>query len=291
LQGRLGRLREAADTLRESLALAEKLAAADPQQPSPRRDVAVALLDLSAVEFARGQVEASRQTAGRAVALFRGLVGRPAGKAHPYEPLLLAAALNRVAVAQREAGQLDAARAAHTEAIKLLEDMRVQQALQVNLADVLTLLARCRLEQCRSLAQVPKQRAVAAKNLDVVIVLWTKLAAAYPKIPSYRYTLSFAYLARAEAGRGDEARADFEVARRALEAQVKEFPQLPDPLADLGRAYAGLGRLARAAGDGARAADWSAKAADALGRAAVLSPDSAAVRRSLEQVRAELKGR
>src|SRR5262249_21660220 len=131
-----------------------------------RQTVAFALLDLSAVQFTRGLVAESGQTAARAAELFREALAAPPEAGHsPYDPLLLAAALDRSAVSERELGRLDAARALHLEAIKLLDGLKEKTPEGVNLADVLSTLARCRLDQSRTWAKTPERRANAERNL------------------------------------------------------------------------------------------------------------------------------
>ena len=291
LQAKVGELRQANDSLRRAVELADALRAEDPDRPGWRRTHAAALLDLASVEYTRGMVPDSRKTAERAAELFRGLAELPPGKGHPYDPLLLAAALNRVAVAERESGQLDAALSHHAEAAKLLDALAKNRPAGVNPGDVLHFRARIRLEQCRTWAKTPERRANAEKNLGAVITQWEGLAKDYPKVPAYRQSLAYAHLVRgeflADANRPKEAQADFEKARQQFEELVKEFPQVPSDRGDLGRAFAGLGRLARAAGDKATAADWLGKAADALRQALEQSPDNAEDRRSLDAVRAD----
>jgi serine/threonine-protein kinase len=291
LQAKVGRLGEATESLRQAVEIAEGLRAEDPDRPGWQRTLATALLDRCAVEYTRGLIAESGKTAGQAVELFRGLLEQAAGVRHPYDPLLLAAALNRVAVVERDAGWLDTARANHNEAIKLLQGMVDQRPDGVNLADVLNFMARCRLEQCRTWARTPERRANADRNLGAAAQQWEGLAKNHPKIPVFREALAFAHLIRgqlrAEDKRSDEARADLDEARKRYEELVKEFPQLPALRGDLGRTYAGLGRLARAEGDTAGAAGWLAKAAEALDKAVEQSPDNAQDRRSLQEVRAE----
>ncbi len=291
LQGRVGRLREASDSLRRALGTVEALRAAEPDRASLERGEATVLLDLAANEKARGLVGDAGQTAGRAAERFRELLTRPPGERHVLDPLLLAACLNIVAVAEREAGRLDQARSTHVEAVKLLQGMIEKPPEGVNQADVLHFMACCRVEQARTWAKTPQRRANAEKNLGATAEQWLRLARSYPAVPMYRDWRAVAHLARgklrAEDGRAADARADFDQARQLLEALVQEYPQIPGYRGDLGRAYAGLARLARGAGDRAVGADWFNKAADALGRAVEQSPDHAEDRQSLEEVRAE----
>jgi serine/threonine-protein kinase len=290
LRSRAGRLRDAADGLRRAIETAESLRAAD-DRPTYRRALAAALLGRSAVEHTRGMIAESGATASQSAELFRGLLAGPPGQSQPYDGVLLAAALNIMALAEREAGHVDAARPLHSEAVKQLQGMIDKRPNGVNLADVLHFMASCRLEQARTWAKTPERRANAETNLGAAAVQWEGLAKNYPRVPMYRESLAVAYLARgeirADAGRPDEARADFDKARTLLEEWVKEYPDLPAARGDLGRAYAGLGRLARQAGDKAEADRRFAEAVASLDAAVERSPDHARDRRSLEEVRAE----
>src|SRR5262249_5079181 len=135
VQVKVGRLQEATDTLRRAVAIAEQLAAENPNQPSQQRNLATNLLDLAGVEYSRGLVADSGTTAARSVEIFRKLVSLPPSDSHPYNPVLLAAALNRVAVADRKAEKLVEAAAAHQEAIKVLQNLADKRPERVNRAD------------------------------------------------------------------------------------------------------------------------------------------------------------
>jgi serine/threonine-protein kinase len=292
MQARAGRLREATDSLRQAVVIAETLHAEDPARPAFRRLLATALLDLSGVEYARGMVAESRDHAGRSAELFRGLIALAPEQGHPYDPLLLGAALNRLAVAEREAGRLDAARSLHNDALRQIVAVQEKKTLRINPADVRHQAARFRYEQARTLAQIPDRRGQAETNLTATIGEWEALQKDNPRLPLYREWQSVARQARgrlrADGKRLDEARADFERSRQLHEELVKEHPDLPSYRADLGRAYAGLGRVARLGGDPAAAANWYGKAVDALARAVEQAPDNAGARRDLEEARAEL---
>jgi serine/threonine-protein kinase len=291
LQTRTGRLRESADTLRRALAAVAALRSGGADRQDWRRDEALAFLDLAGVEYERGSAAESGRTAGGAAESFRGLIGLPVGESRPLDPLFLAAALNRVAVAEREAGRLDRAQEAHREATRLLDDLAGKRPDAVNYADILHHRAQCRLEQCRTWAKIPARRAGAEKNLAALVAQWQRLAKNYPRVPMYREWLAVAHAARgrlrAEGPRPPEAGPDFDRARELQEALVKEFPEVPNYRGQLGKTYADLGRLARATGDEPGAADWLRKATDALARAVEQSPDDAQFRRALAEARAE----
>jgi tetratricopeptide (TPR) repeat protein len=294
LQSFLGRLREAEALLQRSIAIAEALLVQHPEQSHLRRTVAAGLLSLASIESTRGQYETARKTAQRAAALFRELAAQPPGKSSPYDQLLQAAALNIVARALRESGQLDAAYEAHKEPTRLAENLNRDRA-GLAWADVLHFRAAFRLEQSRTWAKYadkPKRRDSAEKNMSATIQQWEGLSKNYPQVGMYRESLGLAYRIRGElraedARRREEARADFARAQKLLEQRVNESPQMPGPRGELGRTCFDLGQLARAANDRS-AADWFAKAVSALNKAIEQSPDNAGHRQALAAARAAL---
>jgi tRNA A-37 threonylcarbamoyl transferase component Bud32 len=288
MQALAGRLRESADTAGRAVAIAEKLREEGPDRPTARRLLATALLEQAGIEYARGKVADARRLAGQSADLLNKL--RPE-EVRPYDPLLLGAALNRAAMAEREAGDTKAALAHHEQAIQLLRTMADRRPARVNRADILHVQARCRLERCRTWVKAPPLPPAAELNMGETAQQWEVLARNYPMVPAYREWQAIAYLARgqlrAAGNRADEARADFDRSRQLLEELVKEYPALPTLRGDLGRAYAGLGRLARRAKNASAADEWFVKAADALGQAVRQSPESAQEVRSLADVLAE----
>ena len=160
-------------------------------------------------------------------------------------------------------------------------------------ADVLDFLARCRLEQARTLALVPDRRADAEKNLQATALQWSQLAKGYDRVPQYRASQAYALLClgqlRLEDNHLEKARVDFTQARELLERLCKEYPNSPAHHADCGRAYAGLGRVLRLQGNEKKAADFFGQAGQALSKALELSPDNANDLQALREVRAERK--
>mgnify|MGYP001614068500 CR=1 FL=1 len=151
LQSNVGRLKEATATLGRSIDIAEKAINEDPDQPNHGRALAAALLNLAGVETARGAYEQAGKSAARAAQLFRELIALPAGPGrHGYDPVLLAAALNIQAVAERECGRLDAAIEMHKEPVKTLFDLTVKTPSGVNREDVAHFHSACQLERSRS---------------------------------------------------------------------------------------------------------------------------------------------
>src|SRR5262249_41331728 len=102
LQQKLGRLQAATASLEEAIQIATPLAEADPQNRDYQRPGAAAVLALASVQYSRaGQRAQAGKTAQEAVTLFEPLAQQPEGQRHPYDPLLLAAALNLRAVTER----------------------------------------------------------------------------------------------------------------------------------------------------------------------------------------------
>lgn len=296
LHSNLGRLNDATDLLRRSVAIAVKLRDQDQEQRSYERAHAAALLSLAGVEFTRGQLAESQKNAERAAELFRALAALPPGEGgHPYDSLLLAAALNINAIVQRESSKLDLAYEAHQEPIKLGDELLKNPRQGLYKGDVIHFVTSFRLEQSRTWARftdMPKRRENAEKNLSSTIQQWELLAKSFPGIAMYRESLGDAYQARGQLRaedklRWDEAKSDFQKSQKLLEDRVRESPEMPGPRGELGRTYLELGRLARRMNDHVAAGQWFAKAAAGLGKAVEQSPDNAQNLRSLAEVRAE----
>jgi serine/threonine-protein kinase len=287
--GRVGRLRDAIDNLHQAEEVADRLHEEQPARAGHARLLGTILLDRSAYQHTCGRVSESEKSAERAAGLFGRLVTLPdAGQRHAYDPILLAMALNRTAVARREAKQYQEAEAAHAQAIGRLEVM--QKALPRN-RDIQHNLARFRLERCRTLAQRPEHRPEAERDFGEVAGVWQKMTAENPRIPMYREWQGIAYQARGELRAQDRstrpAREDFEKSRELLEKLIKDFPKVPGYRGELGQTYLGLGRLARLAGDEAGAREAFNRADAALRQACEEAPENALYRRCREEVRSE----
>jgi serine/threonine-protein kinase len=292
LQAKVGQLRQATETLQQAIAIAEKLLAEEPQRSSYRRKLANSLLSLSGIEQSRGMTEAGK-TAEQAVQLFRELVALPRGERHPYDPVLLAAALNQAAVAERRSGREDTARSRHKEALSELQPLVAERRQGVNLVDVLHFRSWFLLEQCRTLLKfpTPEGQELAETNLGAVIEQWTRLANSYPKVPSYREMRGIAHQVRGEFRLGGqrytEARTDLEESRQFLEVIVQESPRLPDCRGELGKTYLLLARLSHAEGNKAGADQWLEEAAKALRQTLNQSPDHTQAQGLLKEALAE----
>lgn len=292
LQSLSGRLIEASDALGRSVEIVEKLRGSAAPDANQARSLGVAKLDLAAVEYSRLMLDQARAHAKESADLLRGLSSAPPEKSHPYDPLLLAAALSLSASVEREAGRFDDARPIHNEAIGVLMGLVEQKKqgadLAVNMADVRHLLALCRLEQCRTWLKTPPRRANAEKNLAATAQEWEKLSAEFAQIPMYQEALATAYQLlgriKTEDGKLGEAARDLEISRKLLEKVVESAPTFPASRAELGRTYLALGRLSAANHDQKAADEWFIKAAKELGEAARQSPDNLFDARSLKEL-------
>ncbi len=293
LQANVGRLKEATETLHRSSQLIEELIAEQPTQSHLRQTLAATLFSLASAQCTRGMYDESSTTAQRAAAIYREFATLPPAKRHPYDPVLLAASLNLVAVCERESGRHDAALEAHREPVKSLFDLTTKPPAGVNPNDIIHFYAACQLEQFRTWATSPNPKRVenAEKGLAATIATWQALAKSFPQVPMYRESLSVAFQHRAllrmsDPARQAEALTDLEESRRLLEKRVQESPNVSAPRGDLGRTYLALGRLAKQSKDPA-AAGWFAKATESLERALAQSPDNAHDKKSWAEAKAE----
>jgi serine/threonine-protein kinase len=291
MQAKVGRLGQAAETAREARAIAEAVRMEEPARPGPRRLLARNLLALASIDYRRGLLAEAGAEAGEASALFRGFATMPPAQRDRHDPLLLAAALNARAMAERDVGRTDSALPLHAEAVALLEKMAKDRPPGVNSADIGHFLANCYLEQSRSLAKNADERAKAEKILGVAIGRWEELTKKYPSILMYAESLGEAYRIRGElhleGKQADLAGADLEKSRNLLEELVRGPGDTPSAQGELGRTYFALARLARGEGKPDEAARWLRKAAETLEFAVKQAPDGAENQRSLKEVRAE----
>lgn len=293
LQFKLGKLSAAAASLDRAHRIVMDLPAMDRKDAFRELTLATILTDQSAVAYSMGKDAESRLKVDQGAAILRKLVELPAGQGHPYDPLLLAGALNRIAVSERDAGRLPEARLLHAEAVQLLDDLLQKRPARVVLSDILNFRAICRLEQARTLLKVPDKqlREDAETNLGLAAEQWEGLATNYLWIPHYRERWAIALQTRGqlrlEDKRHDLARKDFEKSKEILDALVKAHGLQPAYRAELGKTYAGLGRLERALGNKNEAGLWFDEAVKELDVARKQAPDNAHHRRSFEEAQAE----
>ena len=288
LRSNYGELTEAAAMMREAVQLAEAATIEDAQDANAKRALAANLLALSAVEGTLGKAKESGEDAKRATDLLRALGAASPNADAPYDPLLLAGALNNMAIAERDAGRIQAAVPLHAEAVKLLDGLVSSRPAGIAVPDFLHVRALCRLEQCLTLAKLPASRANAEKNLSAMITQWQGLAAKYTRIPAYKESLAVAYQERGALLIGNnklaESASDYERSRQLLESLVQNPDATPAMLGDLGRAYLGLGQLAQANKEFDKARGAYKNALEALDKAATKAPAHARNGQSWKEV-------
>jgi eukaryotic-like serine/threonine-protein kinase len=284
LQRRTGRLRDAAETLGRAVAVAEALPEFDASDSTVNRTVGVALLERAEVEYLRGQFADAQATAGRAAGLFDHLRDAPVGQANPIDPLLAVMAVNRMALAQREAGRPAEARKTHDDAVNRLNPLAGPQAAR----DIAFWSARVRLERARTAALTADGRAAAGDDFAAAARALEGLTTDYAHTPLYREWLAAAYLGRGELhaaqAQPGPGGADLNKARELLENLIRFYPDIPDYRGLLGRTCTALGRLAAAAGDAPGAADWFRKAKVVLDGASKRDPDNVFHRRAADEL-------
>ncbi len=294
LQKKLGRLKEAAASLNGkhgAIELATALETAEPNQPAYIQTLAVAQLGLSSVEFVQGNHAASLETATAATDRFRKLWALPGGQgSHPYDRLLLAAALNLRAMNQRELSQLKDATVSHQDAIQHLTAMMKAPPRGVNVDDIRHYLAACLYEQCRTWSHFPEKRKSTETNLGAAESRWKALSEQFANFPDYREGLADALRERGSLrladSRLDEAADDLMKSRQLLEDLVAKHPQVPAYHGALGRTRLSLVRLHRVKGEEPEAAKCISAAQAALGEALRLSPEYADADRTRKELEA-----
>ena len=279
-----GQLNEAFDSVDGALQISEELFSQNPRESVNRRNLALLLLNHAFLESRRGRSRNGAKSAiDRSIALFRELMDVAAEERHPYEPLLLASALNQRAIMEREGGDFDQAQKTHAETTKLLIEIRDSHSASLNEADVVHFLAECQLEQCQTWAKIDKPNflANAEKNAGVAINNLAKLAMNYSKLPTYQESFAKAYRVRGDlriqgknfAG----AREHFLAAKEKLLELVNSHDQLPSLRCELAKTYGGLGTVARELGD-EDATRWLISAKTEIMNAIRISPDDAQFR-------------
>jgi eukaryotic-like serine/threonine-protein kinase len=289
LKAKQGRLSAAADGFQESLQIAERLIK-EADEPAYRRSAALALLNLAEVEYRRGghqKSDTAEKSIHRSVASFRALLAGPEQGRHVYDPLFLASALNIEAMIDRDTAKLDAAAAAHKEAINLLKEMLDKKPKGVNLADVVYFLAHCQVEQCKTWPKTPQYAKLAEANMGFAINKFLELANEYKKIPTYQESAGATFQERGQlllqSKNFKKAREHFKRAQEILSPLVQKNGDLPGPRGELGKALCGLGQTALLAKD-EPAGPFLAQAAAELRSALARAPEDAELKRSLDNL-------
>ena len=185
----VGRLSDASESLDRSAQVAEGLLAQRPEEPAFRRTLALTALEQSDVLYQRGRAEESLRAAGRAAELLRGLIGAPAPKAHPLDPLLFAVALNRVV-------QLVSSWASTTRPSRPTTRRPSTCGRCSSRADdpnVRHFLARTLLEQAKAFRLKADAGEQAGPAIDAALGIWQELAGKFRNTPFYREFLALAH--------------------------------------------------------------------------------------------------
>jgi tetratricopeptide (TPR) repeat protein len=284
----MGRLADAAATLDRAMKLAEGLDGELPES-SCRRTQGTVELERAEIAYLRGQFEAAERSARRALGLLDGLKGAPADEARPYDPLLAAMAVNRVAMARREQGRVALALEAHDDAVKRMSVLAGEKAGR----DERFWDHQVRRERARTAAAVAARREAAAADLERLLPPAAKLVEEYPNVPHYRQGLAAAYLRRGEAltllGQPGPAAAELTKSLAASRELLDRHGLLSDPLLVRGETFLALARALAAAGKKEEAALRWKDAAKLFAVALKRDPDNHHHRRGL--LEAERAGR
>jgi serine/threonine-protein kinase len=285
LQIQKGRLAAAAKNLNRALALADELLKDDPQVAAYLRIKASVLHHIAAVGYTKE--EPKLDSVLESIDLYRKLLAAPKGR-HPYDPIMLAAALNAKALIERDAGQLKVAGATHREANEIVDEEVKKKPIMVSFPDLLLFRVLLRMEQAKSWAKDPQFLPLAERTVGQAVEQCEGLAGNYPQMPIYREKLAVAYQLRGslreQLKRLDEAKADFNKAQSALGKLVDKYGDLPEVRGELGKSYAGMGRVTQKLGENG-AAEWLQMARTELRRAADEAPEHAEIRHALEELK------
>jgi tetratricopeptide (TPR) repeat protein len=278
----------AIDRVAEIVAAAREPIRAGSTRPRDRRTLAFALREQAVQQNETGHHAEAAAAAREAADLQRGLLDVAPPDRYRFDPHFLAAALDQLARALREQGQIAAADRAQTEGIGLIRAASAQGG--ADLENTGHFLASSLLGLARTRAADPATRPEAGKAFDEAIGIWEQLARRQEQIVVYRHALAVGLRFRGEfrlaTGSVEQAWGDFNRSREILAPLAEQHPERSGCLADLGRAYLGLGRAARAGRDPGRAGEWFAKATDVLRDAARRDPDNLMNRRALTDAEA-----
>lgn len=288
-----GRLKAAKELLDEAVDIVEALLKIDPDRPAYRRGMGLLLLNReildNRIRSSAPSALSAKQTQ-RSIGILRKLLNGPLEQRHPYDPLLLASALNQRALIERKAHDFDAARKTHSESIKLLADLLSAKPKGVNDADVVFFRSECEIEQCQTWAKIGGENYLssAEANAGLAINKLVELARDYPALPMYRESLANAFRVRAELRlqRGNNLGAEehLKTARELLVGLVRSYAVVPRLRGEMGKTLMTLGIAARRSGQ-RDAEKLFVEAAVELNEAARISPDDNDLRQSLEELK------
>jgi tetratricopeptide (TPR) repeat protein/tRNA A-37 threonylcarbamoyl transferase component Bud32 len=280
---RIGRLKEATGILDQSVRVYEELVQANQDESSYQRRLANILVDRADLDYQLGRLPDCERTARKAMELYLHLTQTPGSHPETLDPLFRAMAGNRLAMALREQGKIDASVAMHDEVVN-------QLATQVKVnptRDFLHAYQRFRTERAWTITNVPNRQREAVADLDDAISGWVKLGKQFPDSPLY---LQYQGIAGMYRGRLNSLLAQRDAATRDLTAAAKVLAGLTEKYKDiivyrydLGRTYTALGKLAT---DQAEASRNYRLARTALEEAVQKDPENVHYRKALEDLNA-----
>jgi serine/threonine-protein kinase len=292
----IGQLKQAAEKLSAAESTGEQLWTGDRKNLVYRRSLGLALLNKARVQYRLGETQESPATLRvleRSTELLRGLTTAPADQRHPYDPLLLAAALNLTGMLQREAGDLEAAQKSHSEALSLCKEIQDAKSTLINDADAIYFRAECQVEQAKTWAKVgtPKHLSSAKDNMGLALNKILQLSRTFPKLPHYQESVAKTFRERGDVFLQMEefaaAREHFQKAHSQLAALSKQHQGLPELHAELAKCAIGLRKVALQLQD-EEPAQFEQQAVSALRQAVALSPDDARYRRWVSEERLDV---
>ena len=267
LRIRQGQLLDAQQMLNRSLELAGEPTQGE-NNPSLKRTIALGRLNLGLIDHRLGNHLKVGVTSNitEAEKLLSGLLeGNPDGRI-PYDPFLLAAAINLSAIMKRECGDLDGALKDHNAAIGQLAELLKTTSRTVNNADIVHADAAFRIQQAMTWAKTGKpEDALNAETLVTEAIKALKtLEETYPLVPVYQESVASALniLGEIRLGRANDlemdpshellrkARNNYEEGKDLNAGLVAKYPKLSELRWELGKSYAGLGHIAVRLKDG-----------------------------------------
>ena len=278
---RIGRLKEATEILDQSVRVYEELLLASPNKSSYQRGLANILIDRSDLDYQLGRFPECERSARKSMELYTHLTQTPGSHPETLDPLFRAMAGNRLAMALREQGKIDAALAIHDEVVN-------QLATQVKVnptRDFLHAYHRFRTERAWTLTNVPNRQREAVTDLDDAISGWVKLGKQFPDSPLYVQYQGIAGMYRGRLNsllaQRDAATLDLTAAAKILNGLAEKYKDIIVYRYDLGRTYLVLGKLAT---DQAEASRNFGLARTALEEVAQKDRENVHYRKALEEL-------
>jgi serine/threonine protein kinase len=278
---RLGRYKDGALLLDNSILTYEELLQAKPDQGNLQRMLGKLLVDRSYLHFQTGQLLEAERAARRSSTLYAGLANSTNTISQPTDAMFRSMAENTLGMALREQGRADDALGVYDAVVERLAGLAKVTAGR----DVLYQYHLARAERARTLALVPVRRKAAVAELDAVIDGCEKLAKQFPAVPMYLQSQAAGHTYRGrlkmQLGEREAAGKDLAAARKILEPLVEKYREIPGYRSELGKVYTASGELAD---DSMRARDWYHKAREMLESAIKLSPENVQYRKALAEL-------